>query len=85
MPNKANASLRAYAGEYTIEAIDGLIAIARNVAMPPQARVSAWREVLDRGHGKPPQAITDPDGNALTVPQAVAFLIAKAPGADCRE
>jgi hypothetical protein len=75
IPNKATASLKEYAGQYTIEAIDGLVGIARDVEMPPQARVGAWREVLDRAVGKAPQAVTDADGNALTIPQVISFVV----------
>jgi hypothetical protein len=65
VPNKANAELREFAGQYTIPAIKGLLSIAEDLEMPPQARVGAWREILDRAVGKAPQAFTDPDGNAL--------------------
>ena len=67
-PNKATAELREFAGKYTIEAIEGLYAIAKDAEMPPQARVGAWREILDRAVGKAPQALTDADGNSLTPP-----------------
>lgn len=80
-PNKATAVLKAYAGRYTVEAIDSLVTIARDVEMPPAARVGAWREVLDRGNGKPPQALTGPEGEALGVPTSVAFVFAQQPGA----
>lgn len=63
--NKGNADLKAYAGQFTTEAIDGLVTIARGAKFPPQARVSAWKEVLDRGHGKAPQALTGADGGPL--------------------
>ena len=84
-PNKNTAPLKVYAGQFTQEAINSLVSIARNVEYPPQARVSAWREVLDRAEGKPVQAMSDPDGKPLSIPQAIAFLITKAPGADCRD
>jgi hypothetical protein len=57
-----------YAKTFTIEAVDCLVAIGRNAEIPPQARVMAWREILDRGHGKPAQAVsvTGHDGGQLT-------------------
>lgn len=74
-PNKATASLKEYAGQYTRQAIDGLVSIASNVEMPPQARVSAYREILDRAVGKAPQAVTDAEGNNLSVPQVLNFIV----------
>ncbi len=64
VPNKVTLALKAYAGQYTTEAVDALVTIGRSVEMPPQARVAAWREILDRGNGKPPQSMSvggDPD------------------------
>lgn len=65
VPNKATMALKAYAGQYTTEAIDGLVALARGAKVPPAARVMAWNAVLDRGNGKPPQALTGLDGEPL--------------------
>jgi hypothetical protein len=84
VPNKANAALREYAGKFTKEAVNGLLSIARGPEMPPQARVSAWREILDRAVGKAPQAVTDADGNSLSIPEIIQFVITKEPGADCQ-
>lgn len=80
-PNKANAALREFAGKYTIKAVKGLLSIAENLEMPPQARVSAWREILDRAVGKAPQALTDAEGNSIA-PSLVQFIIQKQPGSD---
>jgi hypothetical protein len=79
-PNKATAVLKAYAGQYTREAIDSLVTIARDTEMPPAARVGAWREVLDRGNGKPPQAL-QVSGEGLVIPASIAFVIAQQSGA----
>lgn len=57
VPNRATAELKAVAGEYTAEAIEILIGIAR-ASESDAAKVSACRELLDRGHGKSTQAIT---------------------------
>lgn len=70
VPNKANAELKAIAQEYTQESVDTLVSIMRNGETPPPARVAAAREILDRGHGKAPQAITGEDGGPL-IPAAV--------------
>jgi hypothetical protein len=66
--NRATADLRAVAGQYTAEAIDTLVAIMRAESAPLAARVMAARELLDRGHGKPAQAITGPDGSSPGCP-----------------
>jgi len=63
--------LKVYAGQYTTEAVDGLVSIARNDEMPPAARVMAWREILDRANGKAPQAITGPDGEGPVVTRVI--------------
>jgi hypothetical protein len=82
-PNKATSDVRAYAGKYTKEAIEGLVQLARS-AESEQARVASWREVLDRGCGKPAQAVTGPDGEALQVPASIAFVIRQQDGAENR-
>ena len=83
-PNKATAEVKAVAQQYTTSAIHTLVAILTN-GKSEQARIMAAREILDRGHGKAPQALTLPDGAAFAVPAAVAFLITKASDADCRD
>lgn len=81
-PNKATAEVKAYAQQFTKEAIDGLVAIARNPAYAEMARVIAWDKVLDRAIGKPAQEITGADGAPLEIPGVIKFLVTKAPGAD---
>lgn len=80
-PNKVTATLKEYAAPYTTEAIDGLVKLARNEKTPAAARVAAWREVLDRGVGKPHQGLTI-DGEAPQAPAAVTFVIRQAPNSD---
>lgn len=55
VPNKATAEIKQLAGKYTEECIDALIEIARDHDHP--ARVQAIKELLDRGHGRPSQAV----------------------------
>lgn len=80
-PNKVTATLKEYAAPFTTEAIDGLVTLARSNDTPAAARVAAWREVLDRGAGKPHQAMTI-DGEVATAPAAVTFVYSKAPNSD---
>jgi hypothetical protein len=52
-PNKSTFELKQAAAEYGEEALGALISIIRNKETPPNVVVSACREVLDRGFGKP--------------------------------
>jgi hypothetical protein len=64
-PNKATAEVRVLAQNYTAAAVLALAEIMENRDAPPAARVSAASALLDRGHGKPPQAITGAHGKDL--------------------
>lgn len=81
-PNKANAELRQFAQKYTIDAVKGLLAIAKDTEVPPAARVGAWREILDRAVGKAPQAVTDADGNSLFPEGGITFVIQQQPNSE---
>ena len=62
-PNKTTAELRGAAQQYTLAALEGLAQIART-SESDAAKVSAWKAILDRGYGKPAQALqlgADPD------------------------
>lgn len=70
-PNKATADVKAIAGQYSTEAVDILINIARTSESDP-AKVSAIKEILDRAHGKPAQAIVgDEDQPIKTIMEIV--------------
>jgi hypothetical protein len=75
--NKTTADVRALAQEYGARAIASLASIMENEEQPAAARVSAAKELLDRGFGKSPQPITDGDGGSLS--DAVAQLIESLP------
>lgn len=64
-PNKATADVRAAAQKYTVEAVERLAFWMKSDNA--KASVSACNALLDRAHGKPPQAITNPDGSDLSV------------------
>ncbi len=55
VPNKATASIKEIAREYTDEAIKALVGVLRSESGP--ARVAAARELLDRAYGKPSQPV----------------------------
>lgn len=55
-PNKATAEIRELAREYAPDAITELARLAKG-ALSEAARVSAIKEILDRGYGKPTQPL----------------------------
>jgi hypothetical protein len=60
-PNKATADIKAQAQKYTPDALKTLHAIMRD-SESDAARVSAAKELLDRGYGKSPQPQTGEGG-----------------------
>ncbi len=62
--NKATP-IKLAAQAYTAEALAVLVSIMQDPASGAPARVSAAREILDRGYGKPAQALTDAEGGPL--------------------
>jgi hypothetical protein len=50
-------AVRTAARALTQEAVDTLAAVMRDGRVPPTARISAAVALLDRGHGRPPQAV----------------------------
>jgi hypothetical protein len=57
VPNKATADVKAAAQGYTVETVEALVAIMRDTDAPPAARVAVCKEIFDRAHGRPAQAI----------------------------
>ena len=55
-PNKSTADLKAYAQQFTQEAIDTAVTLMRT-AESEATRIAAVSVVLDRAHGKPRQEI----------------------------
>jgi hypothetical protein len=58
--------------------LDALVAIALDPTQPAAARVAACREVLDRGHGRPRQAVelTGTDTGPVQIEDARARTLA---------
>jgi hypothetical protein len=56
-PGKVKFDLRMAAQDYSVAALATLAAIAADTEAPHAARVAASNALLDRGHGKPVQAI----------------------------
>jgi hypothetical protein len=67
-PNKVTADIKALAQSYGAEAIEKLVSIMRN-SESDMAKLSACRELIDRGYGKASQPVTlsDPAGNPITI------------------
>src|SRR5262249_11396938 len=55
---KVIVHVRDIARQYTEEAIEALVSFMRNALEHPSARVSAAKELLDRGYGKAPMMVT---------------------------
>lgn len=70
-PNKATADIKALAQVYTNEAVEELAVIMRG-SDSDAARVAAIKELLDRGHGKVPQAVTGEGGGPIAM--AITWL-----------
>ena len=81
--NKAAGVVKALAQKHGPECIKALAVLAKS-AESEQARIAAMRELLDRAYGKPAQAITDADGENLSIPAAIQFVIAQQVGAENR-
>lgn len=74
-PNKATASIREAAREYTQEALEALVRVLRSDEEPAAARVSAANSILDRGYGKASTVISgDEDGGAVKVATRIEIV-----------
>ena len=51
-PNRATAAIRALAGEHAETAITTLVSLMRDETTPAAARISAAKELLERGFGR---------------------------------
>ncbi len=67
-PNKSTAEVKALAQTYGGEALETLATIMRN-SDNDTAKIAAAKELLDRGYGKPTQAMehSGPDGGPVVV------------------
>lgn len=66
-PNKVTRSLKEAARQHTEEALEALVNVIRSTESDA-ARVSAIKEILDRGYGKASQVLNgDEDGGPVRV------------------
>lgn len=71
-PNRVNRDLKAAAQKYTIEALTTLVTVMRS-GESEVAKVNAADKILDRGHGKAPQAQTG-EGGVGPIALAISWL-----------
>ena len=76
---KALAEIQALAREFAPEAIAALGEICMDKTAPPAARVSASSALLDRGFGKPPQALVGANEGPILI-QEIRRVIVRADG-----
>lgn len=76
-PNKATADVRVLAQQYGPQALEVLSEIMLSTQQPAAARVSAAKEILERGYGKSPQPIV---ANTANFAEVFGELIEKLPG-----
>src|SRR3990167_3906145 len=73
--------------KHSADAVKVMIEIMNNKDAPPTARLGAAQAIIDRGYGKPAQAVTGEDGGPIRVQaelsdrdvaRQIALLLAKA-------
>lgn len=69
--NKVKAELAVLCRTYTVEALEALVGVMRNGEAPHAAVVTAAIAILDRGHGKPMQAVSGLGAGGAIVVQIV--------------
>lgn len=78
---KAPIEIRSLARSHTEHALNVLVGIMGQTDAPPAARVSAAIYVIDRGWGKPKQALVggDEEDNPISIIQRIERVIVDAP------
>ncbi len=67
--------IRSLARSHTKSALNVLVAVMRNTKATPPARVAAANAILDRGWGKPTQAIENADDGPLELIHRIERVI----------
>lgn len=81
--NKATASIKEVARQYTDEAIRTLAEVMADKEQPAPARVSAANALLDRGYGKPSTVLNgDEDGGAVKLAHTIRLIGVRPDGND---
>ena len=76
VPNKATASIKEIAREYTEEAMNALVSVlAGGEGIPAAAQVAAAKEILDRGYGKASTVLAgDEDGGPMRLVSEIRLV-----------
>ncbi len=72
---KSVTEIRSLARSHTRTALNVLVAVMRNTKATPPARIAAATAILDRGWGKPTQAVDNGDGRALELIHRIERVI----------
>lgn len=72
--NKATRTIKELAQPYGEEALGELVKIMRDSDAPPATRVAATREILDRGYGKPSQAVDVKSSDGSMAPRGLVHF-----------
>lgn len=75
VPNKATASIRDLARQYTADALNALTGVLADASEPAAARVAAAKEILDRAYGKASTVLQgDEDGGAVRIATTIRLV-----------
>jgi len=74
---KTLTEIRSLARSHTRSALKALVGVMQCKDATPAARVSAANAILDRGWGKPPQAIQSGDDGALELIHRIERIIVR--------
>ncbi len=77
--NKATAEIKPLAQKHAPEAIKKLIELMNDKETPAATQRAAANDILDRGYGKPAQAVMNEDGTKL-FPDKIEVVVVKAKG-----
>ncbi|MFC5325492.1 hypothetical protein [Bradyrhizobium oligotrophicum] len=80
--SKTITEIRSMARSHTKTAINTLVGVMRSTKATHAARVSAANAILDRGWGKPPQALENGEDGALELIHRIERVIVHPDGAD---
>lgn len=69
------ADVKALARGYSEVAIRALVSVLESSKTPPAARVSAATAILDRGWGKPVQALSGPDEGPIRITKIECVIV----------
>jgi hypothetical protein len=74
-PNKATLDIKELAQKHGPELVNILISLAKDSETPHASRVTAIKEALDRGYGKPSQILgSDPENPLPDMPRVIEHI-----------